>query len=245
MTRAARLLDTVRAADWVKRTGRIVRSVGLTVESEGPDARLGEICEISSRARGERTLAEVVGFAEGRVLLMPYEDLIGIESGSEVLATGESAHVDRWTAPARPRDRWLRHAYRRATAAAGRREVLAVSAAAQSAAPGHDHRSPRVRSAGDRHAADDRPRPACRHLLRQRRRQEHRARHDRTAGQGRRLRDRAHRRARPRSQDVRRDRTVERSAGSQRGGCRDFRSARARAASRCIPRNCDRGVFPR
>jgi flagellum-specific ATP synthase len=93
MTRAARLLDTVRAADWVKRTGRIVRSVGLTVESEGPDARLGEICEISSRARGERTLAEVVGFAEGRVLLMPYEDLVGIESGSEVLATGESAHV--------------------------------------------------------------------------------------------------------------------------------------------------------
>jgi len=93
MTRAARLLDTVRAADWVKRTGRIVRSVGLTIESEGPDARLGEICEISSRARGERTLAEVVGFAEGRVLLMPYEDLIGIESGSEVLATGESAHV--------------------------------------------------------------------------------------------------------------------------------------------------------
>lgn len=93
MTRAARLLDTVRAADWIKRTGRIVRSVGLTVESLGPDARLGEICEISSRARGERTLAEVVGFAEGRVLLMPYEDLIGIESGSEVLATGESAHV--------------------------------------------------------------------------------------------------------------------------------------------------------
>jgi flagellum-specific ATP synthase len=93
MTRAARLLDTVRAADWVKRTGRIVRSVGLTVESAGPDARLGEICEISSRARGERTLAEVVGFADGRVLLMPYEDLVGIESGSEVLATGESAHV--------------------------------------------------------------------------------------------------------------------------------------------------------
>lgn len=93
MTRAARLLDTVRAADWVKRTGRIVRSVGLTVESEGPDARLGEICEISSRGRGDRTLAEVVGFAEGRVLLMPYQDLIGIESGSEVMATGESAQV--------------------------------------------------------------------------------------------------------------------------------------------------------
>jgi flagellum-specific ATP synthase len=93
MSRAAKLLDTIRSADWIKRTGRIVRSVGLTVESEGPDARLGEICEISSRAHGATTLAEVVGFAEGRVLLMPYEDLIGIESGSEVMATGESAHA--------------------------------------------------------------------------------------------------------------------------------------------------------
>jgi flagellum-specific ATP synthase len=94
MSQASRLLDTIRSSDWVKRTGRIRRSVGLTVESEGPDARLGEICEISSRARGGRSFAEVVGFTEGRVLLMPYEDLIGIESGSEVMATGETAHAN-------------------------------------------------------------------------------------------------------------------------------------------------------
>jgi flagellum-specific ATP synthase len=93
MSRAARLIDAMRCADWVKRTGRIVRSVGLTVESEGPDARLGEICEISSRARGDRTLAEVVGFCGSRVLLMPYADLVGIEAGSEVMATGETAHA--------------------------------------------------------------------------------------------------------------------------------------------------------
>lgn len=93
MTRTARLLDTIRSADWIKRTGRIVRSVGLTVESEGPDARLGEICEIASRGRGDTTLAEVVGFSEGRVLLMPYGDLLGIESGSEVMATGETAQA--------------------------------------------------------------------------------------------------------------------------------------------------------
>jgi len=91
--RAARLLDTIRSGDWIKRTGRIVRSVGLTLESAGPDARLGEICEIASRGRGDTTLAEVVGFAEGRVLLMPYGDLFGIESGSEVMATGETAQA--------------------------------------------------------------------------------------------------------------------------------------------------------
>lgn len=93
MSSAARLMEAVRSADWIKRTGRLVRSVGLALESEGPDARLGEICEINSRAHGSRTLAEVVGFTDRRVLLMPYEDPIGIEAGSEVMATGETAHV--------------------------------------------------------------------------------------------------------------------------------------------------------
>ena len=93
MSRAAHLLEAVRNADWVRRTGRITRFVGLTVESQGPDVRLGEICEIHSRARGAATSAEVVGFTEGRVLLMPYEELQGVGIGSEVIATGETAHV--------------------------------------------------------------------------------------------------------------------------------------------------------
>ncbi len=93
MTAVAQLLDHVRDADWVKRMGRITRFVGLTVESRGPAARLGEICRICSRARDSETLAEVVGFSESRVLLMPYQDLAGIEVGSEVIATGESAQV--------------------------------------------------------------------------------------------------------------------------------------------------------
>ena len=90
---AARLIESIRDAEWVRRTGRIVRSVGLTVESEGPDARVGEICQITSRATGDCVLAEVVGFASNRVLLMPYTDMVGVEPGSEVLATGETAHA--------------------------------------------------------------------------------------------------------------------------------------------------------
>ena len=90
---AASLRESIRAADWVRRTGRVTRFVGLTVESQGPAAQLGEMCEIYSRARGSATPAEVVGFAEGRLLLMPYEDLFGVEAGSEVIATGQSAEV--------------------------------------------------------------------------------------------------------------------------------------------------------
>ncbi|MEJ1964224.1 MAG: FliI/YscN family ATPase [Gammaproteobacteria bacterium] len=93
MRQASLLRERVRAAEWVGRIGHVTRFVGLALQSRGPDARLGEICEISSRTRGNRTLAEVVGFSEGHVLLMPYGDLIGIEAGSEVIATGESASV--------------------------------------------------------------------------------------------------------------------------------------------------------
>ena len=89
---AARVLEAVRSADWVRRIGRITRFVGLTVESQGPDAQLGELCNIVS-ADGATTLAEVVGFSGSRVLLMPYEDPVGIRIGSDVIATGRSAQV--------------------------------------------------------------------------------------------------------------------------------------------------------
>ncbi|HXS22545.1 MAG TPA: FliI/YscN family ATPase [Steroidobacteraceae bacterium] len=93
MTATGRLLASVRTADWIRRTGQIVRFVGLSVESRGPHARLGEICAIRSRTSGSTVRAEVVGLSEGRVLLMPYEELEDIEIGSEVLATGQRAHV--------------------------------------------------------------------------------------------------------------------------------------------------------
>jgi flagellum-specific ATP synthase len=87
------LLASVRSADWVRRTGRISRFIGLTVESRGPDAHLGEVCEIHARTSGVAVPAEVVGLSEGRVLLMPYDDLQDVQIGSEVTATGQKAHV--------------------------------------------------------------------------------------------------------------------------------------------------------
>jgi flagellum-specific ATP synthase len=93
MSHAAQLHDRIRAADWVGRTGRVTRFIGLAVESRGPDARLGELCEIHSRARGRPALAEVVGFSHEHVVLMPYGDLHGVEPGSEVIACGEAAQL--------------------------------------------------------------------------------------------------------------------------------------------------------
>lgn len=56
--------------------------VGLTIESVGPDARLGDLCRIYKSGRcGDYISAEVVGFKDGLTLLMPYEVTDGIGGG--------------------------------------------------------------------------------------------------------------------------------------------------------------------
>jgi flagellum-specific ATP synthase len=71
--------------------GRIDKVVGLTIESIGPNAPLGELCEIES-AYG-KVLAEIVGFKENKVVLMPLSDTEGLSIGSPIRATGERLSV--------------------------------------------------------------------------------------------------------------------------------------------------------
>ena len=76
--------------------GKVVNAVGLTIESKGPQAKLGDICHIYSglkNADGKSALAEVVGFKEGKVLLMPYENVEGIGPGCSVENTGAPLKV--------------------------------------------------------------------------------------------------------------------------------------------------------
>jgi flagellum-specific ATP synthase len=87
------LAHRIQQAQWLRRSGRIVRVVGQTVEAEGPSARLGEVCEIRVAHGAEAALAEVIGISDRRVLLMPYGDLRGCKAGSEVLATGRDAQA--------------------------------------------------------------------------------------------------------------------------------------------------------
>lgn len=74
--------------------GKVINAVGLTIESTGPDARLGDICRIVSDVpQTAPIVAEVVGFKDGKTLLMPYDNVEGIGSGCIVTNTGESLKV--------------------------------------------------------------------------------------------------------------------------------------------------------
>lgn len=79
---------------YVNKLGKVVKIVGLTIESVGPDANLGDVCKIKSREdRDTYVKAEVVGFKDKRVLLMPFDNIDGIGPGSIVENTGKPLKV--------------------------------------------------------------------------------------------------------------------------------------------------------
>lgn len=83
-----RYTDHLRHIDPVRVNGKVAQVIGLTVESEGPDASIGDVCSIHPMKGGAPVLAEVVGFRNNRVLLMPLGDLYAIGPGCDVVATG-------------------------------------------------------------------------------------------------------------------------------------------------------------
>ncbi|MBC8001700.1 MAG: flagellum-specific ATP synthase FliI, partial [Opitutaceae bacterium] len=87
------LLRRVQETPVLRNHGRVVQLIGLVIESEGPLAAVGEICRIESARHDGVTLAEVVGFRNHHVLLMPLGEIHGIHPGSEVVALGTSLRV--------------------------------------------------------------------------------------------------------------------------------------------------------
>ncbi|HEY3863212.1 MAG TPA: FliI/YscN family ATPase [Verrucomicrobiae bacterium] len=91
--RLENLARRVRETEVIRNHGRVVQLIGLVIESEGPLASVGEICRIESAGHNGSTLAEVVGFRNHHVLLMPLGELHGIHPGAEVIALGSSLRV--------------------------------------------------------------------------------------------------------------------------------------------------------
>lgn len=76
-----------------KKLGKVAKVVGLTVESIGPSAKLNDLCHIITKDQNQVINAEVVGFRDDRVLLMPYDQTTGVGLGSRVENTGAPLKV--------------------------------------------------------------------------------------------------------------------------------------------------------
>lgn len=85
--------DELLKRTYEKRLGKVVKVVGLTIESIGPSANLKDLCVIVSQDKSKTVMAEVVGFRENRILLMPYDNIEGIGIGSTVESTNEALKV--------------------------------------------------------------------------------------------------------------------------------------------------------
>lgn len=88
-----RYLRALEELDPLRYEGRVVRVIGLTIEAEGLNCEVGEVCLVHSHSEDDAIRAEVVGFTRDRVVLMPLGEMHGIRPGSRVLSTGRTLEI--------------------------------------------------------------------------------------------------------------------------------------------------------
>lgn len=77
----------------MERVGRVLKVSGLIIESEGPEAAIGNIVSIHSHHDAQPVRAEVVGFRDNHVLLMPLDPIGNIHPGCRVAACNTHAQI--------------------------------------------------------------------------------------------------------------------------------------------------------
>ncbi|MCI9513690.1 MAG: flagellar protein export ATPase FliI [Oscillospiraceae bacterium] len=82
------MIPSIRSAETISHTGKIENIVGMSIEASGGRAAIGDICRIYSGESGGQVPAEVVGFKNDHILLMPYANMSGISAGNFVRNTG-------------------------------------------------------------------------------------------------------------------------------------------------------------
>lgn len=94
--KAVDLIQQIPNLSTFKKYGRVNRVVGLMIESQGPESSIGDVCKIhihSSKNGHSVILAEVVGFKEEVVVLMPYTNIREISTGCLVEGTNRPLEV--------------------------------------------------------------------------------------------------------------------------------------------------------
>ncbi|MFZ3587922.1 flagellar protein export ATPase FliI [Bacillus sp. DJP31] len=93
--RASELLNEVDSIDSYKRFGKVSRVVGLMIESKGPESSIGDVCYIyiGGSRKTRKVAAEVVGFRDEYVILMPFTNVKDISPGSIVEATSKPLQI--------------------------------------------------------------------------------------------------------------------------------------------------------
>ncbi|MGD8991481.1 MAG: flagellar protein export ATPase FliI [Desulfobacterales bacterium] len=77
----------------IQANGEVTHIVGLVIEARGPVSKLGTVCDIYTKGELRKISAEVLGFRDNRVMMMPLEDMRGIGPGCLIVARKQRAVV--------------------------------------------------------------------------------------------------------------------------------------------------------
>jgi len=83
----------IKKTDSFKEIGQVTHIIGLVIEADGPPSSIGDLCYIYSKMNEPPVWAEVVGFKEDKVLLMPLGEMEGLKPGSTVINSGGAIKV--------------------------------------------------------------------------------------------------------------------------------------------------------
>jgi flagellum-specific ATP synthase len=89
----ASLHQAIQKGETIRRYGRVNQLIGLVIEATGPMAAVGDMCHILSEGKEGAIPAEVVGFRNQKILLMPLGEVRGLEPGCRIVPLGFPAQA--------------------------------------------------------------------------------------------------------------------------------------------------------
>lgn len=85
--------ETIKKTNSMREIGKVIEIIGLIIEADGPESSIGDLCYIYNSHDSAPIYAEVVGFRESRILLMPLGSMDGLRPGATVVSTKEPMKV--------------------------------------------------------------------------------------------------------------------------------------------------------
>lgn len=83
----------VKETNPLREIGKVIEIIGLIIEADGPKSSIGDLCYIYNKLDEEPIWAEVVGFRQSKILLMPLGSMEGLQPGAIVVNTGSSMKI--------------------------------------------------------------------------------------------------------------------------------------------------------
>jgi flagellum-specific ATP synthase len=103
-------IELLDAAKPIARFGKLTRASGMVLESGGLTLPVGSICQIQAAGDQEPIEAEVVGFANQKLMLMPCSPVTGLSPGAKVCVREPVVNLPGLNQPAHPNRRWTDYA---------------------------------------------------------------------------------------------------------------------------------------